>query len=138
MAGIDPVTMMAINAAVGVVAAKKQASAANKQARAQAEYQNRLLQMQQAAKERDAKSALQKAQATQRARFGASGIGRGGSADALLQGMEIQTNRDLFDSRFKTSLGISQNNNSLNLLERRNSNKVKQTIYNQGINLLEK
>lgn len=49
--------------------------------------------------EREQRGRLASLQAAQRARFGAAGVGNGGSADAVLNGLAEQTERSIRDDR---------------------------------------
>ena len=45
-------------------------------------------------------------QATERARFGAAGVGRGGSADAVLNGLAKKTEQSIRDDRALGQMGL--------------------------------
>lgn len=74
-----------------------EADAAQAQADAQ-DRQNQYVYQQQARDQERQQSLLEQASATQRARMGASGLGGGGSADAILAGMAEDTAQNIIDS----------------------------------------
>ena len=141
--GITAAMTMA-STAMSMMAAKKQANAQSKQARDKARYQNSIVQAQQASRERQAKEALKKSKATQRTRSSAAGVGSGGSAAALLAGMEKQLERDLYDSRFQSGLKSSEINQGLSLLDQTHKqrmdklrNNALESLVSRGRSLLE-
>lgn len=107
---------MAMQVAAGVAAAKMSSDsqkAAAKKARQSYETNlaNVLRQQQLDAKQRQ--DALAKASATQRARFGALGIGSSeGSSGAVLDGLEAKTTEDIRNNAYEYSAQIDKLNNS--------------------------
>ncbi len=91
-------------AVLGAVQSRRQYRAQNTVlvGRQQAEAQK--LDLARRISERDKRRRLAALQATQRARFGAAGIGPGGSADAVLNGLAEETEQSIRDDR----LGIEQ------------------------------
>ncbi|MBO6518692.1 MAG: hypothetical protein JJ900_11700 [Rhodospirillales bacterium] len=128
----DPVTtgivMSAVSTAVGAVQAKSQARA---QQRAQQAATNRQVQarrMEQQRREKEMREQAKRNQATARASFGARGVSStGGSANALLQGIQADTDDAIADDRRALDFNIEslrENQRAqqrLNLLETRNS-----------------
>lgn len=110
MSGFEAV---AATAALTAASSALSAGAQQSQAKAQNEYQRQLAeQRNQAAaievqrRERDRQNLLAKAQASQRARLGALGIGStGGSGDALLRGLEMQASQQRADDLQDYSAG---------------------------------
>ncbi|MBC8337137.1 MAG: hypothetical protein H8E39_00460 [Alphaproteobacteria bacterium] len=127
MGGVDPATaMLVLSTGAEMIAAKRNANAANAaNAAASAEAQSRIQQIQQAQQIRDSqkRERLRKTLAQQRSRFGARGIGRGGSADAVLRGLTNETERNIADQRGLNALSINdiqgdlQQRRQQNLLE---------------------
>lgn len=76
----------------------------------EAEARGQIEQIQQStqASERQRQEAIRRALATQRARYGAQGIGAGGSADAVLAGMAVEAQRDTQEARKVAQLRINQ------------------------------
>jgi hypothetical protein len=60
------------------------------------------------ASERQRQDAIRRALATQRARYGAQGIGAGGSADAVLAGMAVEAQRETQEARKAAQLRMNQ------------------------------
>lgn len=120
-------TLFAISAmstAIGMQQARSQTKARNRAAQARADAQVKQLKTSQQIEERRRKEGLKRNLATQRARFGASGVGGvGGSSDALLRGLSDQTEREIKDR------------NRLNLLQ---TNSIYTNLANsKRLNLLE-
>ena len=59
--------------------------------------------------EHDKRKRLASLQAAQRARFGAAGIGRGGSADAVLDGLSRETEQSIRDGRATDRMRLQRN-----------------------------
>jgi len=95
MGGFESIAM----AALGAVQSHRQMRAQNSAlvARQQADAQH--LDLARTRQERDKRKRLAQTQATQRARFAAAGVGRGGSADALLNGLAQETEQSILDDR---------------------------------------
>lgn len=101
----------------------QQRSAARGQESAQREAANaRIAQIRetQALEERRRRERLRRAMATQRARFGAQGLGAGGSAAAVLRGLEAEAGRDDRDSRALVDMRIGDIERGLAQSRRRN------------------
>lgn len=83
--------------------ARGQTAAQEANARAQTEQirQNQIIE------DRNRGDRLRRALATQRARFGAQGIGSGGSSQAVLAGLAAEAEQEHADSRAQTSSRIS-------------------------------
>ncbi len=99
---------MAAMSVLGAIQSKRQfrAQSTALAARQQAEAQR--LELTRRVREREKRARLASLQATQRARFGASGIGRGGSADALLNGLSQATEQSIRDDRYGKQLRLRQ------------------------------
>ena len=87
---------------------KQQAELARATEEAQARGQIEQLQQSVQASERQRQNAIKRALATQRARYGAQGIGTGGSADAVLAGMAAEAERETREARKAAQLRINQ------------------------------
>lgn len=121
MGGFEPmIAMAALQTGMNMVQAKQQARAQNAAAEASAQFQMQQAQQQQAIRERDRRERLRQALASQRAQFGAQGLGGGGSADAVLKGLTDETERAIQDDRDLMSLSLEALNNRLEQQRRRN------------------
>lgn len=114
--------------AISTIMQQSQASA---QRRAQQAATNRQIEqqrMQQSMREKQQRDEAKKNQATARASFGARGVtSTGGSANAVLQGINAQTEESIADDRQLSDFGIEslrenqRAQHRLSLLESRNS-----------------
>ena len=114
------IASMALGTAQSLASNSAAQKAAKQQYAAQMAERNQRLIIQ----ERQRKEQLRQAEATQRARAGARGVGgTGGSTDALLTGMAVRSARDMAgtrslldvqDQQMKTSLANSARQNLLN------------------------
>ena len=110
----------AVTTAFQLVQQRQQAKAQNAAARAQADSQTQQIQQAQKIRERQRRDQLRRVLAAQRAQFGARGLSRGGSADAVLKGLALDTERTIQDDRGLNDLRIADINRSLDLRRRRN------------------
>ncbi len=124
MGNFAQVALMAASMIQSQQQAKTQQAAAT--ARQRADIQQRQYQLQ--IQEREKRDRLKKTLASQRARFGAQGLGSSsGSAAALLNGLRKDTEKSIADARnlnnMQTSNLLNQpaSNNRINLLEHRQS-----------------
>ena len=123
MASPDPMTL-AITAATTAMSMAQQKKSANANIRA-AQQQNQravaLERQRQAIAERQEKERLKQSLATQRASFGASGIsGSGGSSQAVLSGLQNQSNRNIADNAFFTDVRVQGLNSNFEEVKKRN------------------
>jgi hypothetical protein len=86
----------------------QQAALARAAEEAQARGQIEQIQQSAQANERQRQYAIKRALATQRARYGAQGIGAGGSADSVLAGMAAEAQRENQETRKAAQLRINQ------------------------------
>ena len=86
----------------------QQAALARAAEEAQARGQIEQIQQSAQANERQRQYAIKRALATQRARYGAQGIGAGGSADSVLAGMAAEAQRETQEVRRTAQLRINQ------------------------------
>ncbi len=111
MTGMEPAVAMAMASAattgVSMVQAQQQAKAQSRAAGAQARQQLQAIEQSRQIEERKARDALRRKSAAQRARFGASGLVSSRSADAILAGLQRETEQRLADSRAMDDLQIS-------------------------------
>ncbi len=110
MSGIDPVSL-AISGLTTVASMKQARSQAKAQAAAQARAANAQRQQileTRKIEERQEKKRLRRELAAKRARFGAGGVGTGGSAAAVLSGLTAASNQRLADRRRLENLTLSQ------------------------------
>lgn len=131
MGGFTPtIAMAALQTGLQLVQAKQQARAGNAAAASAAQFQRQQAEQAQAIRERDRRERLRRVLASQRARFGAHGIGGGigtgvgagggGSAEAVLTGLANDTERAIADERER--LGLSFQALERDLAERRRRN----------------
>ena len=117
MGGVLPAAAMSV-LQMGFEAeqARNKMAAQEANARAQTEQirQNQIIE------ERKRRDRIRRALATQRARFGAQGIGSGGSSQAVLAGLAAEAEQEHADSRAQTSSRISQINDQLAWSRRKN------------------
>lgn len=99
--------------------ARQQARAQNAAAEAAARSQTLQIRRAQEIRERERRERLRRALATQRAQFGSQGLGRGGSAEAVLKGLATDTDRAIQDDRSLNALRIGDINRVLNQRRRR-------------------
>jgi len=105
MGDFTTVAMMALNTVKSSQQAKAQQNAAMAQQRADIQQRQYQLQIQ----EREKRDRLKQALATQRSRFGAQGLSpSSGSAAALLEGLQKDTEKGIADQRGLENLRISQ------------------------------
>jgi len=113
----ETAALFAIKTGIELVQAKQQARAQNAAAESAAQFQRQQAEQAQAIRERDRRERLRRVLASQRAQFGAQGIGGGGSADAVLTGLTNETERAIQDERER--LGLSFEALDRDLAERR-------------------
>lgn len=102
--------------AMGMIQSQQQGKAQRKAMHAQEQAQNAQVRSQYERQERDRKDALKRAQAQQRARFGALGVGgNGGSAQAVLNGLRRKSDQEGADNRrhFERQTGESASQSAL-------------------------
>lgn len=101
MGAIDPtIIVSAISSLYGMATSAQEASA--QEARQQAQYNQRLAQIRarREAREKEQRNLLKRNLASQRARFGAAGVGgSGGSAQAVMSGLVKSVEEDLAEKR---------------------------------------
>lgn len=107
---------------MGITAAQQERQADAAQAAAKAEAKSKIAQINaaQAAEDRLRNERLRRAQASQRARFGAAGIASGGSAQAVLAGLSKEAALTAADQSRLNALRIGQINQQLDWQRRRN------------------
>lgn len=130
MGGFDPASaaMFALN----LVNQQRQAKAQERSAQAQANHEISQLRQAQAIRDRQRREGLNRALATQRARFGAQGVGAGGSARAVLDGLNAESTRAGADEASGVASRVADiNANVLNL--RRRNLLERQTLINDRI-----
>ncbi|CAA7612788.1 hypothetical protein [Magnetospirillum sp. SS-4] len=108
MSGFEAVAIpMAIGVAKEAISSQRRQGAAKAAADAQnqaAEQHNQIIAAQQAQEEKRQRNLLARQQASVTARMSAWGVGGGGSADAILQGMARQTAESLAENAQTTAL----------------------------------
>lgn len=105
MSAIDPITLVA--SVMSFAQANQRAKAEASAAQSQAESQVRQIKSAQEIEARRERDRLKRAMATQRARYGASGVGgTGGSSRALLQGLVDDTEEGITDMRKTNQMKI--------------------------------
>jgi len=130
-------------AALGAVQSHRQMRAQNSAlvARQQANAQHLDLALK--SQERDKRRRLAQTQATQRARFAAAGVGRGGSADALLNGLAQEAEQSISDDRAGNRLRRQASGDATlraqksNLLNYQRAQRRTVTGLGRGVSLLE-
>jgi len=121
MGGLTSTAVLSVlQSGIGLVQARNQARAQNAAADAAAQSQVQLIQRSQEIGERERRERLRRVLASQRAQFGAQGIGGGGSADAVLQGFTKDTDRAIDDDRSLDALRIGSIDRALAERRRRN------------------
>jgi len=135
--------LTAATTALQLVRQRQQAKAQNAAASAAAQSQIQQINQAQAIRERQRREQLRRGLATQRARFAAQGLGRGGSAGAVLKGLAMETDQATNDDRSLNSLRIGDISNTLDLRRRKNlldaSNATRRSAFNllgKGLNTL--
>lgn len=146
MGGFVPAAAMSIMQ-LGTQAAqrKQQMTQQNQQAElaraageAQARAQIEQIQQSRQASERERRDALRRALATQRARYGAQGIGAaGGSADAVLAGMAAEAQRQAAEARDLAETRMSQIRNQVAWQNRKNLLDASQFASRSAFNLVQ-
>ena len=106
--------------ALQMIQTRQQAKAKNSAATAKAQSQVQQIQRAQEIRERQRREKLRQNLARQRARFGASGTGGSGSADAVLRGLSKETDRIISDERSLNAFPINRINSGLQQRTRRN------------------
>lgn len=124
--------------AIQMIQAKQQAKAQNVAADAAAQSQNLQIQRQQEIRERQRRDLLKRTLASQRAGFAARGIGGGGSANAVLQGLEKDTENTIAEERSLNAFPIDRINTSLSQTRRRNLLEASDIRRRGAFNLLGK
>jgi hypothetical protein len=120
MGGFTPtIAMAALQTGLQLAQANSQARAQNVANAAAAGLQMQQAQRQQAIRERERRERLRQALAGRRAQFAAQGLGGGGSADAVLEGLAAETERAIRDDRDLLSLSLASLNGQLEERRRR-------------------
>ena len=139
MGGIDPATaLFAVKTGIDLIKQRQQARAQNAAAGAVAQSQTQQIRRAQEIRERQRREQLRRVLASQRASFGAQGIGRGGSADAVLKGLSDETERRTQDERGLNDLRIGDINFGLQQRRRRNLLELSSARNRAAFNLLGK
>ena len=139
MGGINPaMALFVVKTGIGLIQQRQQARAQNAAAAAAAQSQTQQIRRAQEIRERQRREQLRRALASQRASFGAQGIGRGGSADAVLKGLSDDTERRIGDQRSLNDLRIGNINFALEQRRRRNLLELSSTPNRAAFNLLGK
>lgn len=108
---------LVLDIALQAVKAKKQ----NKAAASQLHYKNSVVRRNQEIDTRRKRGELKKATATQRARFGAMGLGlSGGSADAVLKGMTKSVDQEIAYGEAETGSRMDANTATFRAAKRQN------------------
>lgn len=115
----------------------QQAEFARATQEAQARAQIEQIQQSNQANERQRQDALKRALATQRARFGARGIGAGGSADAVLAGMAAEAQREGAEARDLSQIRINQIRDQVAWQNRKNLLDASQFASRSAFNLVQ-
>ena len=117
---MGPFAATAATAAFQMIQARQQAKAQNAVAAAQAQSQVQQIQRRQEIRDRQRREQLKRTLATQRARFASRGVGRGGSAQAVLDGLAKETDQVIAEERSLNAFPIGRINEALD--KRRRSN----------------
>lgn len=123
---------------IGLIQQRQQARVQNAAAAAAAQSQTQQIRRAQEIRERQRREQLRRALASQRASFGAQGIGRGGSADAVLKGLSEETEKRIGDERSLNDLRIGGINFTLEQRRRRNLLDLSSARNRAAFNLLGK
>jgi hypothetical protein len=115
----------------------QQAELARATQEAQARAQIEQIQQSGQTNERQRREALRRALATQRARFGAQGLGAGGSADAVLAGMAAEAQREGGEARDLAQMRINQIRNQVAWQNRKNLLDASQFASRSAFNLVQ-
>ena len=118
--------------------ARQQARVQNQAAEAAAQSQTLQIRRAQEIRERERRERLRRALATQRAQFGSQGLGRGGSAEAVLKGLATETDRAIQDDRSLNALRIGDINRAFDQRRRRNLLKASDPRRRLAFGLLER
>lgn len=124
--------------ALTMIQQKQQARAQNAAAAAVAQSQTQQIRRAQEIRERQRREQLRRGLASQRALFGAQGIGRGGSAGAVLKGLSDETERRIGDERSLNDLRIGDINFGLEQRRRRSLLELSSARNRAAFNLLGK
>ncbi len=122
--------------ALQLVQQRQQAKAQNAAATAQAQSQVRQIQRRQEIRDRQRREQLKRSLATLRARFASRGVGRGGSAQAVLDGLAKETDQDSADERSLNAFPIGRINDALDIRRRRNLLEASTTRRRLAFDLL--
>lgn len=115
-----------------------QQNAAQAQAKAEAQAQTQQIQQTQAIQSRERQEQLRRALATQRARFGAQGIGGDGSAAAALGGLAAEAAREDQDASTLSATRIDRINDGLAWQQRRSLLDASQSRYRTAFSLMQR
>lgn len=109
-----------LQSGLGLIQARNQARTQNAAADAAAQAQIQQIRRARQIRDRERRERLRRVLASQRAEFGARGIGRGGSADAVLKGFVKDVDRAIDDDRSLDALRIGSIDRALAERRRRN------------------
>ena len=116
-----------------------QQNTAQAQAKAEARAQTLQIQQTQEIQARQRQDQLRRALATQRARFGAQGIGAGdGSAEAALGGLEAEAARQEQDASSLSGMRINRINDDLEWQQRRSLLDASASRYRSAFSLMQR
>lgn len=121
MGGFVPAAALsAVQMGINAAQQERQADAAHAAAKADAKARIAQIKASEAADDRQRLDRLRRAQASQRAQFGAQGLSSGGSAQAVLSGLAKDTMLAGADRRKLDALRVGQINNQLDWQRRKN------------------
>jgi hypothetical protein len=116
----ETATLFALKTGLDLVQAEQQARTQIAAAESAAQFQRQQAQQAQLIRERERRERLRRVLASQRAQFGAHGVGAGGSADAVLKGLTNDTKRGIRDGRNRLGLSLDAIDRQLEQQRRRN------------------
>ena len=134
MGGVLPTAAMSV-LQMGLEAAQKNGQMAA--AEADAQYRTEQIRQAQRVEERQRRDRLRRALATQRSRFGAQGVGAGGSAQAVLAGLAAEADQENADTRALASSRINRTDDQLAWSRRRNLLEASRPANRMAFGLLQ-
>ncbi|MHA1597623.1 MAG: hypothetical protein ACTSV1_02790 [Alphaproteobacteria bacterium] len=121
---------------MSMIQARKQAKAGNAAIAAQQQQQAGQIEYNQALRERQQRERLRRDQATKRARFGAAGVSSvGGSAQAVLNGIAEEAERNISEQRAKSQYQLDEINRNSAYRRRVNLLEYKKGLTNNMLSL---
>lgn len=139
MGGFLPTAAMSIlQMGFDAVQRSRQAEASRAAQEAQARAETERIRRVQQIQERQRNRALTEALATQRARFGAKGIGAGGSAEAVLSGLATEAELQSKEARSLAQSRVAGINDRLGYANRRNLLEASQPTYRSAFGLIQR